>query len=173
MRTGDRQVVQEVQNTVKTESRVIEIRLSDDPDRIGPGILEGTLMPYGQRASDRPEMFESGSLHWPDDGVLLRSMHRRDSPIARFVPVASETEVRVKIQLPDTTAGRDARESVRMGVFKGLSVEFRSEKEESRNGLRVILRAALVGAGLVDSGAYSGATVEARQGRSARRRRWL
>ena len=154
------------------ESRAVEIRLSDDPDRQGPGKLEGVLMPYETRAADRPELFEAGALHWPSEGVLLRVMHRRDSPIARFTPEASESEVRVSIQLPDTTAGRDAAANVRAGVLRGLSVEFHAEKETRRDGLRVIERARLVGAGLVDSPSYAGAGVEAR-GKAGRRRLWL
>ena len=74
-------------------------------------------------------MFEAGALHWPDDGVLLRSMHKRQDPVARFIPEATDTEVRVSIPLPDTTAGRDAATNVKAGVLKGLSVEFRSERE--------------------------------------------
>ena len=129
-------------------------------------------MPYGQRASDRPEVFEPGSLHWPADGVLLRAMHKRQDPVARFIPEATETEVRVRIELPDTTAGRDAATNVKSGVLKGLSVEFRAERERQSGGVRLIERAALVGCGLVDVPAYSSATVEAR-GRSGRRRLWL
>ena len=157
---------------MRVESRAVEIRLQSDPERRGPGILEGVLIPYGQRAQDRPEMFEPGALHWPSDGVVLRAMHKRESPIARFVPEASESEVRVSIVLPDTTAGRDAATNVRAGVLRGLSVEFRSERETVRDGVRVIQRAFLVGAGLVDAGAYAGATVEAR-GKGGRRRLWL
>ena len=157
---------------MKVESRAVEIRIEADAERRGPGILAGVLMPYGQRAQDRAEVFDPGSLHWPSDGVLLREMHVRARPIARFVPEATEAEVRVKILLPDTTAGRDAAANVRAGVLKGLSVEFRSEKETVRDGVRVIQRASLVGAGLVDSGAYAGATVEAR-GKARRRRVWL
>ena len=157
---------------MKTEHRSIEIRFEADPERMGPGRLVGTLMPYDQRASDRPEMFEAGSLTWPDAGVLLREMHRRESPIARFIPKATDTEVRVSIILPDTTAGRDARTNVVSGVYKGLSVEFRALKETVRNGLRVIQKASLIGAGLVDQGSYSGATVEARA-KSGKRRLWL
>lgn len=153
------------------ERRAIEIRLSDDLERSGPGVLEGVLMPYEQRAADRPEMFEAGALHWPADGVLLREMHRREAPIARFTPEATDTEVRVKIALPDTQRGRDAAANVRAGVLRGLSVEFRSEKETVRDGVRVIQRAILEGAGLVDFGAYASATVEARG--KVRRRIWL
>lgn len=155
------------------ESRMVEIRFEADAERMSPGRLVGVLLPYGQRAQDRPEMFEAGALHWPADGVLLQSMHKRQDPIARFIPEASDSEVRVSIPLPDTTAGRDAATNVRAGVLRGLSVEFHAERETRRDGLRVIQRARLVGAGLVDSGAYAGATVEARGKAKLRRRLWL
>ena len=154
------------------EQRAVEIRFEQDEARRGPGRLVGVLMPYGERASDRPELFEAGALHWPADGVLLRSMHRREAPIARFVPEGTESEVRASITLPDTTAGRDAAINVRAGVLSGLSVEFKAERETMRDGVRVIQKAALVGAGLVDSPAYAGAGVEARNTK-ARRRLWL
>ena len=139
---------------------------------LGRGSYLGCYMPYGQRASDRPEMFEAGSLRWPADGVLLREMHDRQRPLARFIPEATDTEVRVKIALPDTTAGRDAATNVRAGVLKGLSVEFRAIRETMRAGVRVIQSAVLTGAGLVDFGAYAAATVEARA-KGKRRRLWL
>ena len=154
------------------ESRAVEIRLEADPERLGPGLLVGCLVPYETRASDRPEMFEAGSLEWPTEGVLLREMHDRQRPIARFIPVATDTEVRVKITLPDTTAGRDAKANVLAGVYAGLSVEFRALKETMRDGVRVVQKALLTGAGLVDSGSYSQALVEARA-KSKRRRLWL
>ena len=157
---------------MKTESRTVEIRLETDPERMGPGRLVGTLMPYETRAVDRAEMFKAGALHWPEDGVLLRFMHRRDSPVARFVPEATDGEVRVAIQLPDSTAGRDAAANVRAGVFRGLSVEFVSEREGQAGGVRVIERARLVGAGLVDSPSYAGAGVEVRD-KGRRARLWL
>ena len=157
---------------MRIETRAVEIRLQEDPQRLGPGRLQGVLMPYETRASDRPEMFTAGALVWPSDGVLLRAMHRRDAPIARFTPEATDSEVRVSIALPDTTAGRDAAANVRAGVLRGLSVEFVSERETNRAGVRVIERAKLVGAGLVDSPSYAGAGVEVRE-RAGRRRLWL
>ena len=160
------------QEAMKTEHRSIEIRFEADPERMGPGRLVGTLLPYDQRASDRPELFEAGSLEWPEDGVLLREMHDRQRPIARFIPEATDGEVRVAIVLPDTTAGRDARANVLAGVYAGLSVEFRAIRETVRGGLRVVQKAMLTGAGLVDQGSYSGATVEARA-KSGKRRLWL
>ena len=156
-----------------TEQRSYEIRLSDDPDRMSPGILTGVLMPYETRASDRDEMFASDSLYWPEGGVVLREQHNRQAPITRFSPESRDSALHVSIPLPNTQRGRDAAVMVRNGTLRGLSVEFRSERETRQAGTRVIQRAQLVGAGLVDDPAYGSATVEVRQDGSKRRRIWL
>ena len=158
---------------METEQRSYEIRLQEDPDRLGPGVLEGVLMPYEQRAADRPEMFAQRALHWPQGGVVLREQHNRQAPIARFAPIRDENELRVRIPLPDTQRGRDAAENVRNGTLRGLSVEFVAEKETQRDGVRFIQQAKLVGAGLVDDPSYAAAKVEVRQGENKRRRVWL
>lgn len=145
------------------ETRAVEVRLADDPDRTGPGILHGVLMPYETRAVDRPEMFSTGALTWPADGIMLREMHNRQAPIIRFTPETVGAEVRVAIALPDTSRGRDAAVGVRNGTYKGLSVEFQSKQETRRAGLRYVMAAELVGAGLVDDPSYTGATIEVRQ----------
>ena len=157
---------------MKPETRAYEIRIEADPNRMGPGRLVGTLMPYGERAADRPEVFEAGALHWPAEGVLLREQHNRQAPIVRFTPAETEGRLGVEIPLPDTQRGRDAAVMVRNGTLRGLSVEFLSERETQRAGVRVIQRARLVGAGLVDSPSYAGARVEARA-KGKRRRLWL
>ena len=126
-----------------------------------PARLVGVLMPYGERAKDRNEVFDRGSLKWPD-GVVLRRQHNREQPILRFTPIEVEGRLTIDAPIPDTTAGRDALAEIRSGLFKGLSVEFRSIKEGIVGGVRRIREAALVGAGLVDSPAYADATVEAR-----------
>lgn len=153
------------------EHRAVEIRIASDPERRGPGLLSGVLIPYEKRATDRPEMFSRGALTWPDGGVILREQHNREAPITRFVPTDTGSELRVSIALPDTQRGRDAAALVRNGTLTGLSVEFRAERETYRDGVRVIQRAALTGAGLVDNSAYS-APVEMR-GKRRRRRLWL
>ena len=151
------------------EQRTVEIRFAEDPDRAGPGRLQGVLMPYETRAADRPELFEDGALHWPDNGVVLRAQHDRRQPIVRFTPELRGKELVVDALLPDTTAGRDAATAVRAGLLTGLSVEFRAEVERMAGGVRRIARAALVGAGLVDDSSYAGATVEVRERTEARR----
>ena len=101
----------------------IEIR--DDEQR-GPGRLSGRLIRYGERAKDRPELFEPGALRWPDGGVVLNRQHERRSPILRFTPVVEGNEVRIDAVLPDTTSGRDAAAEIRSGLFRGLSIEFKA-----------------------------------------------
>ena len=82
-----------------------EIRLAEDEGK--PRIV-GTLMPYGTEARDRREVFEAGSLTWPEDGVILHRQHERAQPIMRVLPIVEGNEVRIDQSLPDTSAGRDA-----------------------------------------------------------------
>ena len=140
------------------ETIACEVRLAEDSTRQSPGILEGILMPYETRASDRAELFELGALEWPDAaGILVRRMHDRSSPIVKVLPFLDGNDLRIDAPLLNSTAGRDAAEELRSGVLTGLSVEFNATKETRRNGLRVIQKATLGGAGLVDypSGAKS------------------
>ena len=143
-----------------------EIRCSvefrDDADRAGPGRLSGVLMRYGDKGQHGREVFTRGALSWPDGGVILNMQHDRAQPIVRFAPVADGDEVRVDVDLPDTQRGRDAATMVRDGTLRGLSVEFRSQREGMRGGIREISGAVLVRAGLVDDPSYSGSTVEVR-----------
>ena len=138
-----------------------EIRIAEGAEG-KPARLVGVLMPYNTEARDRREVFEPGSLSWPSDGVVLRRQHQRSSPILRFTPVEVEGRLTVDVPIPDTVAGRDALAEIRSGLFKGLSVEFNSIRESFVAGVRRIAKATLKGAGLVDSGSYEGATVEAR-----------
>ena len=152
---------------------LIPIEYRQDESRQSPGRLSGVLLPYLTRAGDRPEMFESGSLYWPDRGILVRAMHERQAPIMRVVPFLDGDRLLVDAQIPDTTAGRDAATNLREGVYTGLSVEFRAERETRRGGLRVIQRGFLTGAGLVDFPSYTQALAEVRQQGQGRRKVWL
>ena len=138
-----------------------EVRLAEAEGR--PARLTGVLMVFGQQAADRRERFERGSLSWPDGGVVLNRQHQRGSPILRFTPVEREGKLVIDEPIPSTTAGADALAEIRSGLFRGLSIEFKSIKEAFVNGVRIITKGSLVAAGLVDTPAYSGAVVEARE----------
>ena len=148
-----------------------EIRFAQDETRQSPGRLTGTLLMYETRAVDRPELFERKSLYWPDGGIVINAQHNRQASIVRAVPYLDGDELRINVPLPNTTAGRDAAENVRTGVWTGLSTEFHAERERRAGGLRRIGRARLVAAALVDSPSYADSLVEVRE-RSHRRRYW-
>ena len=128
-----------------------------------PARLVGTIMPYGEQAKDRAEVFTPGSLTWAEGGIVLNRQHTRSAPILRFVPVEVEGRLMIDQELPDTTAGRDALAEIKGGLFRGLSIEFRATAQNIVGGVRKITAAVLSGAALVDSGSYSGATIEARE----------
>ena len=44
------------------------IELRADDARQSPGRIVGTLLTYGERASDRPEVFADGALRWGRQG---------------------------------------------------------------------------------------------------------
>lgn len=154
----------------ETRSFTVALELREDETRQSPGRLVGTILTYGERASDRAEVFDPGSLTWPADGIVINRQHARTAPIMRAIPEVRGDAVVVDAPLPDTMAGRDAAREVRSGLFKGLSVEFRAIKQAYRDGVRHIEAAALAAAGLVDTPSYAGSTAEVR---GRRVRVWL
>ena len=122
------------------------------------------LMPYGERASDRAEVFAVGSLSWPDGGVVLRRQHNRQQPIVlKFTPLEVDGKLTVDAEIPSTAAGADCVAEIRSGLLGSMSVEFRAVSQSIVGGCRRITAAVLTGAGLVDLGSYESATVEARE----------
>ena len=152
------------------EIRSFAIELREDETRQSPGRLVGTILTYGERASDRAEVFEAGALSWPEDGIVLNRQHNRAAPIMRVKPEVRGAAVVVDQPLPDTAAGRDAAREVREGLFRGLSVEFRAVRQAYRDGVRYIQEAGLWAVGLVDAPSYAGSTAEVR---GKRVRVWL
>lgn len=130
------------------------IELRADDSRLSPGRIVGTLVEYNQKALDRAELFSPGALSWDQAGIVLNRQHRRDEPVMRFSPSIDGNEVLIDAALPDTTAGRDMAVEVRNGLFRGLSIEFRALRERRVNGIRVIDKATLTGAAVVDSPSY-------------------
>ena len=138
------------------------VEYAEDTTRESAGRLTGVLVTYGEQAKDRPDIYEAGSLSWPDGGIVLNEQHDRKQLLKRFSPYLDGDELRVDFPLPPTQRGRDAAYMVRDGTYTGLSMEVRRDSIVStyRAGVRHISRGQLVAAALVDESAFLGSTVE-------------
>ena len=159
---------------MRTEIRC-KVELREDDTLASPGRLTGTLLTYGERASDRPELFERGSIDLAaitaSGGIVINRQHTRGAPIMRVIPELRGDALVIDAQLPESSAGRDAAVEIRSGLMRGLSVEFKAIRARMVNGVRRISEAALVAGGLVDDPSYSGSTVEVRD--KGRPETWL
>ena len=153
------------------ETLLIPVEIRQDETREGPGRLTGTLLTYETRAGDRPELFGVGALRWPADGFNINAQHNRQAAIVRVIPFLDGGAVKIDAALPNTTAGRDAAENIRAGVYTGLSIEFRAELEKRQAGIRRRERAFVGGAALVDKPSYDDSLVEVRESAVADARR--
>ena len=151
------------------DNMLVEVRFVQDETRESPGRLTGTLLTYGERARDRPELFLPGSASWPDNGFVINQQHNRQSPIVRAIPFLDGNAIKIDAKLPNNTAGRDAAENVREGILTGLSVEFRQPVARMVQGVREIRQAFIEAAGLVDLASYPGSGVEIRHAGRAMR----
>ena len=129
-------------------------------------------MPYGALAAlpdGRQERFEPGAFGDVSRAdIILNRQHTRIFPIARtngggLILTDTAEALRMGADLSQTSEGRAAWELVRASIVRGLSIEFDALQERQDGRVRVIERALLGGVGLVDSGAYPVATVEARR----------
>ena len=154
------------------ETRCFAIEYRADESRESPGLLTGTLLTYGERASDRAEVFLDGALSWPEQGIVITEQHNRQAPILRALPVVEGRAVMISQAFPNTQRGRDAATNVRDGLFTGLSIEFRAQAETYVGNERRISKAQLFAASLVDSPSYAGSTVDVRERRTATPCRW-
>ena len=158
-----------------------EIRCSvaceEDRTRSGPGRIVGRILRYGERALDRPELFEAGAFDLEAikaaGGIVLNRQHARGAPIMRVLPVQVGNELRIDQPLPDTQSGRDAAVEIRSGLMRGLSVSFQAARQSFAGGVRRIQSAAMTALAVVDNPSYD-APVEIRARREGRRhrRRW-
>ena len=109
---------------------LLEVRAAEDESRQSPGRIVGTLLTYGERARDRPEMFLDGALRWPElaDSTSMSST-TGSRPIVRAIPYLDGKAIKIDAKVPDTQRGRDAITNIREGVYTGLSM---SNSEPSR-----------------------------------------
>ena len=147
------------------------IQFAEDDTRQGPGRITGSLLRFGEVASDRPIMFSNG-LTWNPDGLVLNLQHDRTKALARFMPTPTDDGLALDVQLPDTAISRDAVTLIKSGVLRGISAEIIPESEDMVDGIRRVTRGRIVAAAIVDGPSFrsSKVSVHARQGR--RRRLW-
>ena len=137
--------------------------------RLDGKTLLGVVMPYNQRAHDRPEMFEPGAFG-AVKSVDLDLQHDQNMIVAKAAELMdSPNALTLRAELAEGSA---ALSLVRRRALRGLSVAFRAIEQRAESGLRIISRAQLVRVGLVDSPSYKSATIELRQrsGRTLRQR---
>ena len=132
--------------------------------------LSGVVMPYNEVAvlPWGRERFDSGAFSGDRAAeVRLNLQHQRTILLTRtgagLTLDDTPQALRMVADLPDTQSARDCVELVRANVLRGLSVEFEAIRERSEGDLRIVESAILSGIGVVDDGAYTGATVEARR----------
>lgn len=141
------------------ERRFVEFRTDGDA-------ITGVVVRYGDTASfgDWRERFEAGALTWTD--VIANLQHDRAKPVARLGAglTLSDSPERMEARLepPDTSYGREARELIGARILRGLSMEFRATEERMEGRTRIVTRATLLGIGIVDRPAYPDSAIAAR-----------
>ena len=148
--------------TAQPERRNFQNHLSEQGRR-----LRGYAIRWGEISPSHKELFIQGSLR-PAEAVSLNLEHRQMESIAYHPGGGLELETRMQglwleAELPPTPAGQAARKMVASGTARGLSVEFHPRQERERGGIREIIRADLVGVGLVASPSYQGSQAELRR----------
>lgn len=145
---------------MEPERRFVEFRATSE------GVITGTAIRYGDEAriGDFTERFEPGALRFGD--VMVNVMHQREKPVARtgagLSLVDTPTALEARIELPDTSYGREARELVTAGILRGLSIEFTNPRDVWEGRARIVKEATLRAIGLVDMPAYPDSVIASR-----------
>lgn len=152
-----------------------EIRYGVTEIRLEGRMLTGVALRYGDTARlpwarERIDPGAFGDLTRSD--ILLNAMHDRAKPLARtggggLELIDTSESLSIRATLPDTTGCNDVLALVRGRVLRGLSVEFRADKESwsQPEKLRTIMRARLLAIGVVDIPAYPQSTIDSMRAR--------
>ena len=112
------------------------------------------------------EEFREDWVSNPDDLMFVNRMHNRAQPLATnelgLTLRDTSDAMTAEVVLPDTSAGRDASVEFNRGLLRGMSLEFRTVKEEYDNETdhRVIVSGRMFGFALVDRPAYPDSVAE-------------
>lgn len=137
----------------------VEVRQNED----GETVVSGTVIRYGDRADIMgifTEEFRAGWVSNPADLMYVNRMHSRAQPLATnelgLTLRDTSESMTAEVTLPDTSAGRDASVEFERRLLRGMSLEFRTTKEEydDEEDHRVIVTGRMFGFALVDRPAY-------------------
>ena len=128
--------------------------------------ISGTVISYSDVSPSHRERFEPNSLRFAES-VVLNLLHNGLTAVA-WTPGGNleledtSEELRLSAQMPPIPAGDLVLSLLSEGKIRGLSLEFRAEKERRESGIRIIESALLSGVGLVENPSYKGSQVEIR-----------
>ena len=145
--------------------RFATVSLREDSD--GIGTVEGVAVRYGDVAPVYRERVEPGAFGDVSSLDLIANLqHQRTAPLARtgsgLTLTDTAEELTARIDLPDTTAGRDAKTLLKAGVLRGMSIEFYPRSYRMESDLMVVEQADLFGLALVDIPAYKASVASLR-----------
>lgn len=145
------------------ERRGFELRQAGDGGRT----LFGTAVHYGAQSRIIPGLMEEWAAGSAEvrPGAIANVAHDRSRPLARHGIglrfIDGPEALRAEIDLPATADGNDVLELVRIGVFRGFSLEFLATAEDwPTPGHRIIRSAQIAGVAVVDDPAAAGATID-------------
>jgi len=136
-----------------------EIQAADTERRT----VSGLVAPYGEVGftSAGPVMFERGSIDIPDAGkIKLLMQHQQDKPVGRAISFSDSTEgVYGSFRLSMSTRGQDALTLAQENLVSGLSVGVDVTASKPMGDYLLITAAVLKEVSLVESAAFSSASV--------------
>ena len=137
-----------------------EIQAADTERRI----VSGLVAPYGEvgHTSAGPVVFERGSIAIPDaTKIKLLSQHQQDKPVGRAISFSDSTAgVYGSFRLSSSTRGQDALVLAQENLVSGLSVGVDVTASKPMGDYLLVTAAVLKEVSLVESAAFSSATVD-------------
>ena len=152
-------------DSIEYRFSVFEVRQEGDR-----AIVEGAAMPYGSKAVIAgifTETVEPGAFTGRMNDVVVNYMHQREAPIARtdgggLTLTDSADKLIARVEIPSYR--EDILDQVKRKILRGFSVEmFVKDEAWPEADKRIIKQAQLSGLALVDSPAYSEATMSIAQ----------
>jgi uncharacterized protein len=140
---------------MEIKSLALELKADDAGEVEGYGSVFGGLDSYGDTIE--PGAF-AASISKRKPKMLWQ--HRMDKPIGVWDDVSEDGKgLRLKGRIADTELGREARQLIKMGAMDGLSIGYRTIRDEMRGNNRVLKEVDLWEVSFVTIPADAAATV--------------